>query len=104
MIVLQCVPVCCSALQCVAVCFSVGSLTHIYRANYDHVAVCYIVLQCVAVRCGVLQCLLSHSLTHTQPIMIIPQSALQPIIIMLQCVAGRYSALQCVALCCSVLQ
>jgi len=44
--VLQCVAVCCSALQCVAVRCSV----------LQCIAVCCSALQCVAVRCSVLQC------------------------------------------------
>ena len=76
---LQCVPVCCSALQCVAmrhsvlqcaaVCCSAGSITEISNATAPKpspfgndfsllhcVAVCCSVMQCVVMCCSVLQC------------------------------------------------
>jgi len=58
--VLQCVAVCCSALQCVATCCAVA-------ASYNDTNTIS-VLQCVAVCCNVLQCvvlLLPHTMTQT---------------------------------------
>jgi len=60
--VLQCVAVCCSALQCIAlhqigVGERFGSLIHIQGSfRMQCVAVCCSVLQCVAVRCSSLGC------------------------------------------------
>ena len=85
-LLLQCVAVCCSAMQCDAVFHSVlltvcGNALQMLQC----VAVCYSVLQCVAVCCSVLQCVAVCCSV-------------------LQCVTVCCSVLQCVAVCCSVLQ
>ena len=51
----ECVAVCCSALQCVAVRCSVLQRVTVCCSALQCVAVCCSVLQCVAVCCSVLQ-------------------------------------------------
>ena len=83
--VLQCVAVCCSALQyvmCVAMCCSV----------LQRVSACCSVLQGVAVCWGVLQCVAVGSE--------MPSVGFSPV---LQCVAASCSVLRCIAVCCGVL-
>jgi len=93
--VLQCVAVCCSALQCVArsrgqECQSFHPPSLWSRTDQNDqcsvvqlVAVCCSVLQCVAVCCSVLQCaVLQHVAVY----------------------AARGNVLHCVAVCCNLLQ
>jgi len=91
-ICLQCVAVCCSALQCVAVneytCLHtrIAFLTHGQMKNFF--AICS-TLQCIAVRCSMLQSMNTHIYIHAWH----------------SWHMGNWvcSALQCVAACCSVL-
>jgi len=55
---LQCVAICCSALECVAGCYRVLQCVAVCYSALQCVAVCCSVLQCVAVCCSVLQCYL----------------------------------------------
>ena len=104
---LQCVAVCCSALQLVicakaSVLLNVPSaLRYVCCSVLQCVAVCCSVLQCVAVCCSVLQLVIC---AKASVLLNVPSAVRCVCCRVLQCVAVCCSALQCVALCCHSIQ